>query len=223
MRLCGFKSRPRHHLKRPSGQFPDHQGRRRQGDVAKWLRRRSAKPLCGGSNPPVASNSPPFPTAPFTFTVLSCQPGLAPFLTCSSCRTGALCGYGRIPVPGEWPPCPPLCYPISDKHTLAPSATLSPKHSFGMTKSQSLSQPRSLLWPYLPERLHRARLPLPIDTRSSHTNPPGEKASLAARLPGQIALDPAPLLFIVIEVDEPVEQLGLLPRPPQVIPKGQAT
>ena len=28
-----------------------------QGDVAKWLRRRSAKPLCGGSNPPVASNS----------------------------------------------------------------------------------------------------------------------------------------------------------------------
>ena len=29
-----------------------------QGDVAKWLRRRSAKPLCGGSNPPVASNLP---------------------------------------------------------------------------------------------------------------------------------------------------------------------
>ena len=30
-----------------------------KGDVAKWLRRRSAKPLCGGSNPPVASNSSP--------------------------------------------------------------------------------------------------------------------------------------------------------------------
>ena len=27
----------------------------RRGDVAKWLRRRSAKPLLGGSNPPVAS------------------------------------------------------------------------------------------------------------------------------------------------------------------------
>ena len=27
----------------------------RRGDVAKWLRRRSAKPLFGGSNPPVAS------------------------------------------------------------------------------------------------------------------------------------------------------------------------
>ena len=26
------------------------------GDVPKWLRERSAKPLCGGSNPPVASN-----------------------------------------------------------------------------------------------------------------------------------------------------------------------
>ena len=25
------------------------------GDVPKWLRERSAKPLCGGSNPPVAS------------------------------------------------------------------------------------------------------------------------------------------------------------------------
>ena len=41
---CGFKSRPRH------------QGARRKGDVAKWLRRGSAKPLFGGSIPPVASN-----------------------------------------------------------------------------------------------------------------------------------------------------------------------
>ena len=30
--------------------------KRRRGDVAKWLRRRSAKPLFGGSNPPVASS-----------------------------------------------------------------------------------------------------------------------------------------------------------------------
>ena len=30
-----------------------------QGDVAKRLRRRSAKPLCGGSNPPVASKRSP--------------------------------------------------------------------------------------------------------------------------------------------------------------------
>ena len=28
-----------------------------QGDVPKWLRERSAKPLFGGSNPPVASTS----------------------------------------------------------------------------------------------------------------------------------------------------------------------
>ena len=45
MRLCGFKSRPRHQIG----------SRATRGDVAKWLRRRSAKPLFGGSNPPVAS------------------------------------------------------------------------------------------------------------------------------------------------------------------------
>ena len=28
-----------------------------EGDVPKWLRERSAKPLCGGSNPPVASKT----------------------------------------------------------------------------------------------------------------------------------------------------------------------
>ncbi len=45
---CGFKSHPRHHIDWRS--FTEH-----RGDVAKWLRRRSAKPLFGGSSPPVAS------------------------------------------------------------------------------------------------------------------------------------------------------------------------
>ena len=40
---------------RSGGPFLNLRERDRQGDVAKRLRRRSAKPLCGGSNPPVAS------------------------------------------------------------------------------------------------------------------------------------------------------------------------
>ena len=61
--LCGFKSRPRHHEparwpgSSSGGPLPQHTGLGSQGDVAKRLRRRSAKPLCGGSNPPVASNT----------------------------------------------------------------------------------------------------------------------------------------------------------------------
>ena len=45
---CGFKSHPRHQVTAFSRNA-------KRGDVAKWLRRRSAKPLFGGSNPPVAS------------------------------------------------------------------------------------------------------------------------------------------------------------------------
>ena len=51
--------------KRPGGPFLNLQERDIQGDVAKRLRRRSAKPLCGGSNPPVASKkSPPDKLSP---------------------------------------------------------------------------------------------------------------------------------------------------------------
>jgi hypothetical protein len=36
-----------------------------------------------------------------------------------------------------------------------------------------------------------------------------------------VALNPAPLLFVIVEIDEAVEQLGLLAYLPEVIPKGQ--
>ena len=58
MRLCGFKSRPRHHFKVRQA-ATGIEAADSLGDVAKRLRRRSAKPLCGGSNPPVASNTYP--------------------------------------------------------------------------------------------------------------------------------------------------------------------
>jgi hypothetical protein len=38
-----------------------------------------------------------------------------------------------------------------------------------------------------------------------------------------VALNPAPLLFVIVEIDEAVEQLGLLAYLPEVIPKGQGT
>ena len=84
MRLCGFKSRPRHHkpARRP---FPREAGLHSKGDVAKRLRRRSAKPLCGGSNPPVASNAlPELPS-------LSCQAPSSP-----KCRPHPLPALFRI-------------------------------------------------------------------------------------------------------------------------------
>ncbi len=60
---CGFKSRPRHQVnaacratKALHWRIKAHKKGWQRGDVAKWLRRRSAKPLFGGSNPPVASS-----------------------------------------------------------------------------------------------------------------------------------------------------------------------
>ena len=61
-RSCGFKSRPRHQSNEQTQLAGSWQqtgtavSKQHRGDVAKWLRRRSAKPLFGGSNPPVASN-----------------------------------------------------------------------------------------------------------------------------------------------------------------------
>ena len=97
MRLCGFKSRPRHHLNRQTARrFRFTPSRDAQGDVAKWLRRRSAKPLFGGSNPPVASNCSSFPSTPLrtSFTPYSAHRRLA---------LSAL--HADSPAPKRWTPC----------------------------------------------------------------------------------------------------------------------
>ena len=113
VRLCGFKSRPRHHLTRLTARrFTSIPSRDAQGDVAKWLRRRSAKPLFGGSNPPVASNCSSFPptslrTGPSTSLrtgpSTSLRTGFIPYSAHRRPASSAL--HADSPAPKRWTPC----------------------------------------------------------------------------------------------------------------------
>ena len=105
VRLCGFKSRPRHHLNRQTARRSRFTSfRDAQGDVAKWLRRRSAKPLFGGSNPPVASNCSSFPptslrTGPSTLL----RTGFTPYSAHRRPASSAL--HADFLAPKRWTPC----------------------------------------------------------------------------------------------------------------------
>ena len=111
MRLCGFKSRPRHHLTRLTARRSRFTpSRDAQGDVAKWLRRRSAKPLFGGSNPPVASNcfsvNPPYSSRRRPASSALHADFLAPkrWTPCSTSGISGCCG-ARISAPTAPPGC----------------------------------------------------------------------------------------------------------------------